>query len=52
MRQEGKLKFVKKRRKKIQLIQVIKWFFIILACSVLVLGIIARIHHFLTVHVK
>ena len=47
-----KIKVRAKRKKKIQLKEVIKWFFIVLACLILVLGIIARIHHFFTEHLK
>lgn len=47
-----KQKIKKKKRKKIRLIQVIKWFFIALACLILIAGIFARIYHFFTVHVK
>jgi len=46
------IKKKKKKKKKIQLIQVIKWFFIILGSLILILGIIARIYHFITVHLK
>jgi hypothetical protein len=47
-----KIKVSAKKKNKIQLKEVIKWFFIILACLILVLGIIARIYHFVTVHLK
>jgi hypothetical protein len=42
----------KRKRKKLRLKEVVKWFFIFLACSILIIGIVARIYHFFTVHVK
>jgi hypothetical protein len=42
----------KKKRKKIGYVQVIKWFFILLACLVLILGIIGRVQHYITHHIK
>jgi len=42
----------KKKRGKIRPVQVIKWFFILLACLVLILGIIGRVQHYVTHHIK
>jgi len=41
-----------KKKKKIQFKQVIKWIFITMLCLILIIGIIARIQHFFTVHLK
>jgi hypothetical protein len=49
-RQKPKQK--KKKRKKIGVVQVIKWLFIALVCFILILGIISRIQHYITHHIK
>lgn len=45
-------KIKKKKKKKIRLFDVLRKAFIIIACIILIIGIIARIHHYFTVHLK
>jgi len=47
-----KNKKVKKKRNKVTLQRVVKWFIIALFCMLLVAGIIAKIHHFYSVHAR
>ncbi len=38
------------KKKKNGVVDVVKWFFIILACLILTLGIIGSVHHYITQH--
>lgn len=40
----------KKKKKKFGVVDAIKWFFVILACLILTLGIIGRVQHYFTYH--
>ncbi len=42
----------KKRKGKITLLLMIKWFFITLACIILIMAIVARAVHYFSTHFK